>query len=208
MKHLNVFTKSSLYALTLAGLVFTGCKKDDEDAPEPENELEVITDVTLVFTNTENSDDVVKASAKDPDGAGIDELVINDTINLDTSKTYKLTFEIFSNLEAPGEDIGEEILEEADEHQIFFAFTDNSYASPSGDGNVGDGKGNDQVNYIDKDGNQNNLGLETEWTTPNTVTDGGKFRVILKHQPDIKTSSSDSEDGDTDCDVEFVLNRQ
>ena len=206
MKYLNVFTKGSLYALALAGLVFTGCKKDDEDAPEPENELEVITDVTLVFTNTENSNDVVKASAKDPDGGGIEDLVIEDEINLDTSKTYKLTFEIFNNLEEPGEDIGDEINEEDDEHQLFFSFTDNSYASPTGDGNVGDGKSADPINYKDKDGNQNNLGLETEWTTPNTVTDGGKFRVILKHQPDIKTSSSDSEDGDTDFDLEFVLN--
>ena len=60
------------YGMMLAAsmtLVISSCKKDDE-APEEENELEVITDVKLVFTNTNDASDIVEARAQDPDGTG------------------------------------------------------------------------------------------------------------------------------------------
>ncbi len=207
MKHLNVLTKSSIYALALSGLLMSGCKKDDGD-PEPENELEVITDVTLIFTNVDDTTEVVRARAQDPDGEGIEDLEILDEINLDVNKNYTLTFEILNALEDPAEDIGDEILDEDDEHQIFFGFTSNSFTSPLGDGNIGDGKASDPINYNDEDENGNKVGLNTSWETSSAILNDGMFRVILKHQPGVKTSSSDSEDGDTDFDLEFVLNIQ
>ena len=207
MKHLNLFTKSSLFALALTCLTFTSCKKDDDDAvPAEENELEVITDIKLIFTNNNDSNDIVEAKAQDPDGAGIEDLKILDEITLDTSKSYTLTFEIMNNLESPGEDIGAEISEEDDEHQLFFGFSNNAFSNLEGKGNIAPNTGT--VQYNDEDGNGNSLGLSTSWTTSATPLTGGTFTVVLKHQPDLKTSTSTSSDGDTDFDLEFVLNIQ
>ncbi|MEO0571128.1 MAG: hypothetical protein AAF039_05435 [Bacteroidota bacterium] len=183
---------------------------DDDDAPPEENEVEVITDVTVVFTNTEDPDDVVEATAQDPDGEGVMELTVDGPINLTTGVTYTLTFDIFNNLEDPGEDIGEEILEEDDEHQIFFQFTEGAFTDPMGDGNIGADNAADPINYLDEDsdgqdGTGNPVGLVTEWTAGDALTDG-TFRVNLQHQPGVKTATSTSEDGDTDFDLTFVLN--
>lgn len=206
MKQLKPFSKSSLYALALAGLMFTSCKKDDDAVPEEENELEIITDVKLVFTNNNDSKDIVEARAQDPDGEGIEDLKILDEINLDVSKNYTLTFEIMNNLETPGENIGDEIKEEDDEHQLFFSFTNNAFSDPTGNGNID--KASDDIHYNDQDGNGNALGLSTSWETSPTQLSGGSFRVVLKHQPDVKTSTSGANDGETDFDLEFVLNIQ
>ena len=59
--------KYGMYTLLLGGALLTSCSDDDE-APEPENVVEVFTDVTLIFTNTADPSDVVTARAKDPDG--------------------------------------------------------------------------------------------------------------------------------------------
>lgn len=203
MKIVNYFKKYSVYTLLAASVFFTACKKDD-DVPAPENELEVITDVKLIFTNTGDANDVVTARAQDPDGAGVKELAILDEINLGVGKTYTLTFEVLNNLETPGEDIGKEIKEEDDEHQLFFSFDNNAFANPTGNGNID--KASDAINYNDKDGKGNPLGLSTTWTTSSTQLTGGTFTAKLQHQPKVKTATSGANDGDTDFELKFVLN--
>ncbi|MCH2235423.1 MAG: GTP cyclohydrolase [Crocinitomicaceae bacterium] len=190
----------------LGGVLFvTSCKKD-EVAPEEENVVEIFTDVKLVFTNTADASDKVEARAQDPDGTGVEELTILDDITLDTSKTYTLTYEIFNNLNTPGENIGAEILEEDNEHQFFFTFSNNAFANPVGNGNIDNAA--DPINYNDTDENNHPVGLSTQWTTPSTQLTGGTFTVRLQHQPDVKTGTSGSSDGDTDFDLTFVLNIQ
>lgn len=203
MSTINYFKKYSIYALLAVGIIFTGCKKD-EDTPAPENELEVITDVKLIFTNTADANDVVTARAQDPDGAGVEELKILDEINLGMGKTYTLTYEIFNNLETPGENIGDEIKEEDDEHQFFYSFSNNAFTNPTGNGNID--TASDPINYNDKDGNGNNVGLNTTWTVGTTALTAGTFTVRLQHQPGVKTATSGSADGDTDFNLQFVLN--
>ena len=203
MSTINYFKKYSIYALLAVGIIFTGCKKD-EDTPAPENEVEVITDVTLVFTNTADANDVVTARAKDPDGEGVQELAILDEINLGLGKTYTLTYEIFNNLETPGENIGDEIKEEDAEHQLFFSFTNNAFTDPTGNGNIDNAS--DPINYNDKDDNGNNVGLETTWTVRTTALTGGTFTVKLQHQPGVKTATSGANYGDTDFNLTFKLN--
>jgi hypothetical protein len=211
MKTMRKFWHYGFIAILSAALL-TSCNDDDDDddvpPPPAENEVEVITDLKLIFTNVADSTDVVEANAEDPDGEGVLELVVLDGIALDTSKTYTLTFEIFNNLETPGEDIGEEIAEEDDEHQIFFSFTDGAFADPMGDGNFDDPA--DDINYNDEDsdaqdGTGNPVGLNTTWTTSSNTLSGGSFRVRLQHQPGIKNSTTGVNDGDTDFDVEFVM---
>lgn len=205
MRTLNYFTKYVFYALLASALLVTGCSDDDDD-PEPVNEEEVITDLKLIFTNDANASDVVEARAQDPDGDGAQELQVLDAINLETGKTYTLTFEIENNLEDPGEDIGVEINEEDDEHQFFFGFTQDAFGNPDGDGNIDNSA--DPLNYNDSDDNGNPVGLSTSWTTSSNQVSDGEFTVMLQHQPDLKDADTGADVGDSDIDVTFVLNIQ
>lgn len=204
MKTMNKFKKYTMIPLVAIAVLITGCEKEEDEIPQKENEEEVITNVKLIFTNNIGSTDVVQAMAEDPDGTGVEELVILDTINLNKNKSYTLTFEIMNNLETPGEDIGEEIKEEDDEHQIFFGFSNDAFSDPLGNGNIDNAL--DTIIYNDSDANNNPLGLSTGWTTSSSTLTGGNFTVQLQHQPDVKTSTSTSTTGDTDFKLEFVLN--
>ena len=220
MKSFNKFRNRGLIAIMLAASVLTACSDDDDDdvtpstppAPPSENDQEVITYVKLIFTNDANPSDTVTAVARDDDGPGSDTLEVEGPINLDVSKTYTLTYEILNAVDPDDvEDIGEEIEEEDDEHQLFYAFTNNAFSDPIGNGNT-DNR-NDDINYEDEDsdsqdGTGNPVGLVTTWTTSSTTTTGGFFTTILKHQPGIKTDMSTVETGDSDFELTFVLNIQ
>ena len=206
MKTMKTIRKIGILPVVATAILLTGCAKEEEEVPEEEHEMEVITDVKLIFTNDNDSNDIVYARAQDPDGDGVEDLKILDSVNLDVSKSYTLTFEIMNNLESPGEDIGEEIADEDDEHQIFFSFSNDAFSNPVGDGNIDNAS--DPINYNDVDGNGNPVGLSTAWTTSSTTLTDGTFTVRLQHQPDEKTSTSGANDGDTDFELEFVLNIQ
>lgn len=198
----NIFKLNILLYSLLSLIIFTACE-DDDVVPEEEEEMEVITDVTLIFTSDAGA--VVTASAQDPDGEGVQELVVLDEIQLQAGTNYTLTFDIMNNLETPGESIGEEIAEEDDEHQIFFAWTEGAFSNPTGNGNIDNAS--DPVNYNDADGNGNPLGLNTSWTAGDPTT-AASFTVRLQHQPDVKTSTSGANDGDTDFELQFRLTIQ
>lgn len=201
---LKFVRKYSLYFMVL-GVLFLGACGDD-DAPEEENELEVFTNVTLIFTNNADASDVVRARAEDPDGAGVQELQVLDDITLTAGATYTLTYEILNALDPTDvEDIGAEIVDEDHEHQFFFSFTNDVFTNPAGDGNFDNAS--DAINYNDMDENNNPVGLSTTWTAGSATT-GASFRARLQHQPNVKTSTSGVNDGDTDFDLTFVLNIQ
>jgi len=61
----------------------------------------------------------------------------------------------------------------------------------------------DAVNYEDEDRNGLPVGLLTRWTTGANAS--GMFRIVLKHQPELKTASSSSSIGETDLDIEFDI---
>lgn len=202
----NIFKINLLLLSLLSLVVFTSCEEDNV-VPEEEHEEEIITDVKLVFTPTNTLSGLasVEATAQDPDGEGVLELQVLGSIDLAVNASYTLTYEIMNNEESPGEDIGEEISEEADEHQIFYSFTDGAFTSPTGNGNIDNAS--DPVNYNDSDSNGNPIGLSTAWTTGSSLS-SGSFTVRLQHQPDVKTSTSTANTGDTDFELTFVLNIQ
>ena len=207
MKTINPFKNLQLLAILFSVITIIGCSNDDDIAPEEENEVEVFTDVTLVFTNTADVNDVVTASAQDPDGTGIQELQILGAITLAADTEYTLTYEILNALDPTDiENIGDEILEEDNEHQFFFSFTENVFANPTGNGNIDAAA--DPINYNDEDENGNPVGLSSTWTTSSTASSGASFTVRLQHQPDVKTVTSGSNDGDTDFALTFALNIQ
>ena len=76
----NIFKINYLLFAVLTLFVFTACEEDDV-APEEENEVEVFTDVKLVFTPAGGGASV-EAAAQDPDGVGVQELQVLGAINL------------------------------------------------------------------------------------------------------------------------------
>lgn len=187
--------------ISLFILTFTAC--DDDDVPPEENEEETITDVTLTFTPAGGGSPAV-ATWVDRDGEGANDPVLTDDLTLAANTTYTLRIEMINAIDPDDpESISEEVEEEDEEHQFFFGWTDGLFTDPEGDGNIGADQQDDPLNYEDEDDDGNPLGLETRWTTGDATE--GTFRLLLKHQPDIKSATSGSEDGETDVDVEWNL---
>ena len=196
----------SITFLMTSLLVFNGCKKDD---PAKEDVPELITKATLTFTPN-GGGSAVLVTATDPDGEGVQDINVDGAINLSPNKTYLLTLEFINGLAAttaPEYYVTDEVEEEGDEHMFFFAWTNHTFSNPTGNGNI-DAR-TDAVNYSggtnSNDANGKPLGLTTTWTTA-TATLSGTFRVLLKHQPGLKTVTSDSNTGETDLDLTFTLN--
>jgi hypothetical protein len=191
-----------LAVLTVAFLA--SCNDDDE--PTKEDTPELITNATLTFTPA-GGGGAITATATDPDGEGVQDITIDGPINLAANTSYTLTIELRNELADPNDaayNITEEVQEEGDEHMFFFSWTGNVFSDPGGNGNI-DNRA-DAVNYNDEDGNGHPLGVSTSWTT--STASSGNFRVVLKHQPDLKTATSASTAGETDLDIEFDINVQ
>lgn len=186
--------------LLLSTYVVTSCS-DDNDVPPKENEEEIITNVTLTFTPT-GGGTAQTATAVDPDGEGPQSLAIVQNITLNANTTYRLTLDLQNSIE--GNSITEEIEKENDQHMFFFGWSNDVFSDPTGDGNI-DNRA-DAVNYNDSDDNGLPVGLSTTWTSGNASS--GTFRVILKHQPDLKTATSTSTTGSSDVDLTFNVSIQ
>lgn len=199
----------SLILVLFSGILISlsGCKNDD---PEPENIPELITKVTLKFTPAGGGANVI-ATATDPDGEGVQDLKVDGPINLLKGTTYTLSLELINGLYKPGEegyDITMEVEEEGDEHQFFFRFSEGIFSSPAGTGNIKDNASSiaGSINYLDQDDKGLPIGIITSWTTITATASAKSFRVILKHQPEVKSSTSTSLDGESDLDISFVVN--
>lgn len=188
--------------LFLGGLA--GCDNND---PAKEDVPEMITEITLIFSDGQGS--VVTATATDPDGDGPQGLVVNRTIELAQSTTYTLKITLLNTLAASTSeqhDITAEVAKEADDHMFFFGWTSGLFDNPGGDGNIASRNG--LVNYSGGNGAVDSknlpLGLTTTWTTASSVK-AGEFRIMLKHVPAIKTDETGADVGETDLDVTFDL---
>ncbi len=195
------------FLLFLNSLLFlSGCKKDD---PTKEDVPELITKATITFTpSSGSSGSLVVVTATDPDFNGAQDIKVDGTINLAKGAVYTLTILLVNELyETTDEkyDISKEIEKQAGEHQFFFSWTGGLFSNPLGDGNI-DNR-NDPLNYgasLDKNGRP--LGLTTTWKTSSNVSTGNNsFRVLLKHQPDLKSNTSTSDDGESDLDLTFTI---
>lgn len=205
---MNRFTNVLTLLLVAGVCVFlTGCKGDND--PQPENVPELITKVTLVFSTPGGTPVIVTAT--DPDGEGVQDIRVDGGIVLKKGLDYTLDLQLINGLYNPGEegyDISGEVLDEGDEHQFFFRWSEGVFSSPTGTGNIKDDASTPvgTVTYADQDKNGRGIGLSTSWTTAANTSFGKSFRVMLKHQPDIKTGNSTSLDGETDLDISFTIN--
>ena len=180
MKKLNLIT------IMMALLVLSACKDDDNDVenPEPTNEEELITTVTLHFHEEGNMSNHVMASFKDIDGPGGNAATI-DTIKLDTNTTYNVTIDLLNESETPTEVITEEVKEEASEHLFCYEAASTNLS----------------VTITDTDGTFP-LGIESTWQTTNA--DASTILLTLKHQPDGEKDGTCAP-GETDVEVNFPV---
>ena len=187
--------------ITLVVLLLSfGCEVED---PVREDVPELITKVTLTFSPTVG--DPVVVTATDPDGEGVQDVQVDGAIKLEATKRYSLSLTLANGLVKPSDpeyDVTEEVAAEGDEHIFFFSWTNDIFSDPSGNGNIDNRS--DDVNYQDEDTNGLPLGLETSWTPGDASS--GEFRVVLKHQPDLKSATSESGIGETDLDLTFTVN--
>jgi hypothetical protein len=206
--HAMKSSSKTLFPFLLAGIVFlTACKNED---PIPENIPELITKVVLTFSPTGGGSPVT-VTANDPDGGGVQDIVVDGPINLLKGSQYTLSIELINELYLPGDEdynITEAVKEEGEEHQFFFSFSEGVFSSPTGAGNIKDNASSTagSINYLDVDNGGLPIGISTSWTTVNAAASDKSFRVILKHQPEIKSTTSTSLDGESDLDITFVLN--
>lgn len=182
--------KNGLIAV-LALMLASACSKDKdtpENPPNP-NEEELVTTAVLVFTDATDSALSSTFVFRDIDGPGGNAPEQFDTIQLQGNHTYFLQLYLLDETQTPAADISQEVLEEGDEHQFFFA-----------------AEGGIQMNttYLDQDVDGNPIGLlsQVETGTPGQ----GAFRVVLKHQPGVKAPApGNAALGDTDLELLFQV---
>lgn len=184
---MKTIQKLVLLAILIAS-VFASCQKDKVGDPHEHNEEELITTVTLAFTDSANTANVQYFTFNDPDGDGGNGPTQFDTIRLQANTTYYVAITLFDESDSEIDTISNEVLEEGIDHQFFFS-TAGATAT---------------ITYTDADDNGNPIGLQTKWITGNVGT--GTATVILKHQPDVKAPAPGNQAlGETDVEVPFVF---
>ncbi|MAJ37242.1 MAG: type 1 periplasmic binding fold superfamily protein [Flavobacteriaceae bacterium] len=164
----------------LLSVVIISCSKDD-DSPEPINEEEVITTMTVVL-NPGNI--TLKSQDLDGDGPNAPNVTVSGSLSANTTYTGSVTF--LNELESPAEDITEEVEEEDDKHQVIFVSSGVALS----------------VSDLNTDGNGNDLG--TQFSLSTAAAGSGTLRIVLRHEP---TKPNDGTlagaGGETDIDVSF-----
>ncbi|EDP70664.1 hypothetical protein FBALC1_07893 [Flavobacteriales bacterium ALC-1] len=169
------------------GLI-TSCSSDD-DNPDPINDEEVITTMTLTLTPAGGGTPIVFVS-RDADGDGPNAPAITDGFSLSASTQYTGIIKFENELESPAENITLEVIEEGDEHQVFYSFTGTSGSTQT---------------YNDMDDDGNPLGVDITLNS-GTASTGNTITVVLKHEP---TKPNDgtvaNAGGETDIEATFTF---
>ena len=183
----NMKTNPFLYILSLASLLFiSACEKD----PEVPNEEELITTLKYTLTPVGGGTPVI-FSFKDLDGDGGNAPVIQEG-TLEALALYDGAIELLNESQSPAVDITEEVMEESDEHQFFYTFSNVNATSV----------------YTDMDSNSNPVGIGTLLST-GTASEG-TITITLRHLPDkfaagVSNGDITNAGGETDIEVTFQL---
>ena len=170
----------SMYALLAIAMI--GCS--DDDTPVVINEEEVIT--TVILTLTPESGDQVVLTTQDLDGDGPDEPVTITTGSFNENTQYQGAVRFLNETETPAEEITTEVIEEADEHQVFYTVSSGL---------------NITTTYQDADSNGNPLGVSI--TLETGAASAGNLTVTLRHEPVKPNDGLDSAGGETDITTTF-----
>jgi len=183
MKNLkNMRNLKFLTAPLIASSLFIGCSKDDD--PQPVNEEEVITTMTVTLQPEGGGTDVI-LEFRDLDGDAPDEPEITNG-NLTAGVTYSGSIVLLNEAEEPAENITEEVEEENLEHQFFFTVGDGLDVTTSGE-NLDD---------------ENNI-LGTTFTLTAGAVSSGELTFTLVHEPTKPNDGLESAGGEEDISVTF-----
>jgi len=186
LKTMKTMKTGAFYALlTLAML---GCS-DDDTTPEIINEDELIT--TVILTLTQESGDQVVLTTIDLDGDGPDEPVTTVVGSFSENTQYQGAVQFLNETEDPAEDITQEVIEEADEHQVFYTISEGL---------------NIQTTYEDQDTQGNPLGVQITLSTG--AASEGSLTVTLRHEPVKPNDGLESAGGETDISTSFDVSIQ
>jgi hypothetical protein len=182
--------KNLFYLLPIATLLLTSCN-DDDVKPEPVNEEELITTVVVEFENQANPSNLVTLTFKDLDGDGPNAPQVTQTGTFQPNQAYDVLTEFLNESVNPAEDITEEIIDEASDHQVFYQ------------GSLGS-----LTNYSDEDPQGKPIGLLAVYTT-GAVGTNKNFTVTLRHLPNknaqgVATGSITNAGGETDIEATFT----
>jgi hypothetical protein len=183
------------YALTLfAALAFSSCTKD-EAVPKVVNEEELITTITAVYTPV-GGGTAITLQYKDLDGDGANAPVISVSGPFEKNKTYNGTVTFKNEAANPVQDITPEILEEGDEHQLFYQKTGTLNAFTYGTATTN----------FDKNGKP--IGLQSVFVTTGAAS--GSLTITLRHEPNksaanVSTGDITNAAGATDAEVVFSI---
>ena len=112
-------TVKFLTTAVFASAIIFSCSSDDT-TPDPVNEDEVITTVTVTLISADGSETVTLQS-RDLDGdEGPNLPVVTDPVNLTAGTPYFGSIELLNETEDPAKDVTEEILQEDLDHQFFY----------------------------------------------------------------------------------------
>ena len=192
---MKTIQKFKFYALALVtALTFSSCSNDNDD-PIPVNEEELITTVTAIYTPV-GGGATVTLQYKDLDGEGANAPVITVSSAFAKNKTYNGVVTFKNELANPAEDITPEIVEEGEEHQIFYQKT----------GTLNAFKYGTAASNFDTNGKP--IGLQSVFTT--TEAASGTLTITLRHEPNKSATNVASGDitnaaGSTDAEVSFPI---
>ena len=136
---------------------------------------------------SEPGSDVITMQTQDLDGDGPNEPVITVSGPLTAGTSYAGSIQWLNEMEDPAEDITEEILEEDDEHQVFFSAA---------------GVGMEFV-YMDFDGDGNPLG--TQFVLAPLGAGSGSVTITLVHEPAKPNDGLDTAGGSIDIQTTFPV---
>lgn len=195
-------TTNKLYLLALAflALSFSGCDSND---PVPENDGELITDVTLIFQELSDNGspigDPMSFKASDPEGIQTGQTPTVETVKLKKGSTYKMNISVANSIE--NEDITAEILEESNEHQFYFL----------GTAFIG---GSAPLTYMYDDPSGELIGVSGKVVSAaDPSTNNAQMRIVLRHDLDKNYPGASNPSfadfatagGESDLDITFPL---
>jgi hypothetical protein len=187
MKTISITRFSNLSKWAFLGLsliVLSACSSDD-NGPEPVDEEETITTMTVTL---QGGGSTVTLVSEDLDGDGPNPPEITVSGPLQATTQYIGSIELLNATVNPPEDITEEIEEEDDEHQFFFAIS----------GSI------EQIGYLDEDGNGNPVGLSFSLSTG--AAGDANLSITLRHEPKKPNDGTLSDaGGETDIAQSFSL---
>ena len=173
------FLTISIFAIAL----FASCS--DDDVPEPVNEEEVITTLTVTLDSGSGS---VVMQYQDLDGDGPDAGTVTVSGPLSANTSYDGSIVLLNETEDPAENVTEEIEEEDLDHQFFYTV----------------GSGLDvTTEYTSFDSAGNELGLTFLLNTAGASSGGLTF--TLRHEPKKPNTGLTDAGGSTDLEATFDI---